>query len=162
MSYTLENWQDNVTPITASNLLLYNSAIDDIDNRINDKQSGMTIAAVQTGNYTAAVNQIIPVSTANSSVTVSFPEAPPDGTRIGVKQVARTPPNVVTLQLSGSDTFNTTSGPTTVTLYGLNQGAEFQYSASSGVWINTADDVPLANTTARAIAMSMVLGSFAP
>lgn len=165
MAYTLTNWQDSpsiVTPLTASNLLLYNSAINDIDTRIVGCQADLTVAAVQTSNYTATVNQIVPVNTTSGSVTVTFPTSPADGSQLVVRHVVRGGANIVTLQLGGSNTFNTTTGPTSATLPALSQSAEFQYVAATGVWLGVAADVPLSATTARSIAMSMVLGAFSP
>lgn len=165
MSYSLTNWQDSpssATPLTAANLLLYNAAINDIDTRIDERQAAMIATAVQTSAYTASINQLIPVDTTAGSVVITFPTAPDDGSQVGVKQVARAGANVVTLQLGGSDTFNTTTGPQTATLQALNQSAIYQYVAATGVWLNIADDVPLSATTARSIAMSMVLGAFSP
>lgn len=165
MSYTLTVWQDSPsseTPITAENLLLYNAAINDIDTRIDERQAEMAVTAVEAGAYTASVNQMVLVNTTGGSVVITFPTAPDDGSRVGAKQVARASANVVTLQLGGSDTFNTTSGTQTSTLQALNQAAIYQYVAATGVWVNVSDDVPISATTARSIAMSMVLGAFSP
>jgi hypothetical protein len=100
------------------------------------------------------------VDTTSASWAVTFPTAPVDQSRVGVKQVVRGGSNVVTLLLGGTDKFNTTTGPTSLTLSALNQAAIFQYVAATGVWINISDDVPLPASTARAIAMSMVFGTF--
>lgn len=165
MTYTMTNWVDEpaeTTPFTSANMLFYNAAINDLDSRVDQAQPVMTVVAVQTSGYTALINQFVPVSTASGSVTVSLPSAPADGSRVGAKQIARAAPNIVTIAAGGADTFNTVAGPTAITLVGLNQAAIFQYVAAIGVWINISDDVPLAETTSRAIAMSMVLGAFCP
>jgi len=165
MTYTLTNWQDEpseATPLTASNMLLYNAAINDLDSRIGLAAAVMTVTTVATANVTALAQQFVPVSTAAGPVTITLPAAPPDLTQIGVKLVSRLGSNAVTISVSGTDTFNTTSGPTTITLPGLNQSALLQYVAAQGLWIVLAEDTPLSQTTARAIAMSMVLGSFSP
>jgi hypothetical protein len=142
LTYTLTNWQDEPstsTPLSATNLNLYNAAINDIDTRINARQPAMTVASVQTGAYTATANQFVPVDTTNASVTITFPAAPANGTLIGAKQVVRGGSNTVTLQLSGADKFNTTTGPTTATLTVLNQGALYQYNSSTAVWMDVAE-----------------------
>ena len=165
MPYTLTNWQDTPsqsTPITSANLLLYNAAINDLDSRVSQAAPVVTVVNTVTANYTALVNQFVPVSTASGSVTITLPAAPADGSRIGAKQVVRGALNVVTIAASGADTFNTPTGPTAVTLSGLNQAAIFQYVHAAGLWINVSDDIPLTQTTSRAIAMSMVLGAFSP
>lgn len=165
MSYVMTSWQDapsNSTPLTAENLLPYNAAINDLDVRVAAAQAVMVITGAQTGNYTALVNQFVPVDTTTTSVTISLPSAPPDLSRVGAKHIIRGGLNIVTMATSGTDTFNKTTGPTAVTLSGVNQAAIFQYVAATGVWMNISDDTPLTTTTARAIAMSMVLGAFSP
>ena len=165
MPYTLTNWQDlpsNATPFTSANMLLYNAAINDLDSRVALTTPVMTVVNVVSVNYTALINQFVPVNTAAGSVTITLPAAPVDGSRCGAKQVVRIVPNTVTIAASGTDTFNTPTGPTAVTLSGLNQAAIFQYVAAAGLWINISDDVPLSQTTSRSIAMSMVLGAFSP
>lgn len=165
MTYPLTSWQDspsNVTPLTSSNLLLYNSAINDIDTRINSKQAQLVVTGVQTSNYTALVQQFVLVDTTSGSVTVTFPAAPPDGSMIGVKHVVRGGINTVSAQLGGADSFNTVSGPQTFTFADRSQGATFQYVASTAVWVAVAADVPASAATVRAIAMAMVLGAFVP
>ena len=165
MTYPMTNWVDEpaeTTPFTSANMLLYNAAINDLDDRVSQSQPVMTVIGVQSAGYTALINEFIPVSTLSGSVTITLPSAPADGSRIGVKQIARVPPNVVTIQAGGADTFNTVTGPTAVTLSGLNQSSTYQYVAATGVWISIAADVPLAESTARAIGMSMVLGAFCP
>lgn len=165
MPYALTDWQDspsNSTPLTSTNLLLYNIAINDLDTRIAAKQATLAVTGVQTSNYSALANQIVPVDTTSGSVTITFPTAPADQTQVGVKQVTRGGNNTVILQLGGSDTFNTITGPQAFTLQVRAQGAIFQYIASTAVWLNIADDIPLSQTTGRSIAMAMVLGAFAP
>lgn len=164
MTYPLPAWQDSpstTTPITASNLLLYNSAINGLADSVEGLQPQLPITTVQTSNYGATANQYVLVSTVSGSVTVSLPAAPPDMTRVGVKQVLRgTPDNFVTVQASGSDTFNTTSGSQTATLTDVNQAATYQYSAASSVWVTVSDDIPKSQSTGHAIAMALALGTF--
>lgn len=165
MTYTLTNWQDEpseATPLTASNMLLYNAAINDLDSRVTQAQAVLTVTTVATANYTALAQQFVPVSAVSGPVTVTLPASPPDLTQIGVKLVARLGSNSVTIAAAGVDTFNTTSGPTAITLSGLNQSALLQYVDAQDLWIVLAEDAPLNQTTARAIAMSMVLGAFSP
>jgi hypothetical protein len=165
MTYTLTNWQDEPsvsTPFTSANMLLYNAAINDLDSRITQAAAVLTVVNVVTSNYTALAQQFVPVSAVSAPVTVTLPASPPDLTQIGVKLVARLGSNSVTIASSGSDTFNTATGPTTITLSGLNQSALLQYVDAQTLWIVVSEDAPLVQTTSRAIAMSMVLGAFSP
>lgn len=165
MTYTLTNWQDEpsvATPFTSANMLLYNSAINDLDSRIATAASVLTVVSVASTNYTALAQQFVPVNTAAGSVTITLPASPPDLTQIGVKHVVRGGSNIVTLAAAGTDTFNTATGPVAISLPGVNQSALLQYSDAQGLWIVISEDTPLNQTTARAIAMSMVLGSFSP
>jgi hypothetical protein len=165
VTYPLPAWQDApsvATPLDAANLLLYNAAINGITTTIASLQSTMSVPAVQTGAFTALPNQIVPVDTTAGSVTISFPASPADQTRVGVKMVKKGAGTTVTLQLGGNDTFNTVGGSQSFVLTNLNQGALYQYVAATGVWINLiSDDIPLSQTVARTVAMSVVFGSFA-
>jgi hypothetical protein len=165
MSYTLTNWQDEpseATPLTASNMLLYNAAINDLDDRVAQAASVLTVTTVATSNYTALAQQFVPVSTVAGPVTITLPASPPDLTQIGVKHVARLGSNAVTIAAAGSDTFNTSTGPVVISLPSLSQSALLQYVDAQGLWIVISEDTPLSQTTARSIAMSMVLGAFSP
>lgn len=166
MSYTMTNWQDSpsqATPMTSANMLLYNAAINDIDSRIIQTEQVMTIAGtVVTANSTALANQFLLVNTTASSLTVTLPAAPADQSRVGVKHVVRGGLNTITIAASGTDVFNTSTGPTVITVSGVNQAVILQYVVSSGLWVTTSEVTPLSLTTTRAIAMSMVLGAFSP
>lgn len=149
MSYTLPNWQDQpstVTPLSSANLLEYNAAINDIDSRINNSQPGMSVTSTNVS-HSAIANQIVLVDTSSAPVTITFPAAPVNGTRVGVKQITRGGTNTVTIQLSGSDVFNKAGGPTTGTITLLNQAGTWLYN--SGVWITISDDVPLSQLDTR-------------
>lgn len=165
MTYTLTSWVDEpaeTTPFTSANMLLYNAAINDLDSRVGLAAPVLNVVGVVTNDYTALAQQFVPVSTVAGAVTVSLPSSPPDATQVGVKLVARLGSNAVTIAASGSDTFNTATGPVTISLPGLNQSALLQYADAQGLWIVIAEDTPLNQTTARSIAMSMVLGAFSP
>ena len=49
--------------------------------------SALTQTAVQTANYTALPNQLVPVSTASGNVTITLPQGAPSGSIVGVKMV---------------------------------------------------------------------------
>jgi lysophospholipase L1-like esterase len=113
------------------------------------KTTAFTVTAVKTTNYSAAANEFVPVDTTSGNVTVTFPTAPADGTRIGVKHVVRGSTNTVGLALGGSDVFNVSGGATTGTITLLNQGAIFQYKSSSAIWYASSTDLALSQLDSR-------------
>src|SRR5882757_4834063 len=152
MTYTLPAWADlpaTTSALSTANLSLYNVAISDMDTRITAAQTDVTVTAVKTASYSTGLNEYVPVDTTSGSVTVTFPVAPADKTLVGVKHVVRGGTNTVTLQLGGSDHFNTTAGPTSGALTVLNQGATFQYVSSTAVWMTVAGDLPLSQLDLR-------------
>jgi hypothetical protein len=66
----------------------------------------LTQAAVQASAYTAAPNQLVPVSTVSGPVTVTLPAAPVAGTLIGVKMVLQGGTSVTTVAAGGTDVIN--------------------------------------------------------
>lgn len=106
-----------------------------------------TQALVQTGNYTANANQIVPVSTASGNVTVTLPNAPMAGTIVGVKMVTQGGSNTVTVATQSADVINKAGGGTSLTLKLLNQGVLLQYGA--GIWMTLSDDLPLSQLDSR-------------
>lgn len=91
-------------------------------------------------NYSAAASDFVPVATTSGNVTVSLPAAPADGTVVGVKMVAQVSANTVTVAAGGSDTFNTTGGPTSLSIAQLNQGVIVQYQVANAIWYVIVDD----------------------
>lgn len=113
------------------------------------KAAGLAPTAVKTANYTTAASEFVPVDTSAGSVTVTLPTAPADKTRIGVKMIAVSGTNTVTIARGGTDVFNKAGGSTSLSLSLLNQGAILQYAASSGIWYVQSTDVPLSALDAR-------------
>lgn len=101
--------------------------------------------AVQTTNYTATANQLVPVDTTSGSSTVTLPAAPVNGTQLCVKMVIQgntgNIPNTVTVAASGTDVFNKAGGSTSVILKLSGQGVFLEYL--SGIWYVVSDDLPL-------------------
>lgn len=152
MAYTLPTWADlpaTTSALDTANLSLANTAINDIDTRINTKQANTTITAVKTANYVANPGEYIPVDTTSGNVTVTFPTAPVNGTQVGVKMVVKGGTNTVTLTLGSGDHFNTASGPTSGSMSLLNQDASFQYIHATNVWMTISDDLPLSQLDIR-------------
>lgn len=111
--------------------------------------SDLTPTVNKTANYTANPFDFVLVDTTSGTITVTFPTAPPDGTRIGVKQVVRGGINTVALALGGSDVFNVSGGSNTGSLMLLNQAGLWQYVASGAIWVTISTDVPLSQLDAR-------------
>lgn len=152
MTYTLPAWADlpaTTSALNTANLSMYNTAINDLDARVTAAQTDMTVTAVKTSNYTATAYEFVLVDTTSGNVTVTFPTTPADKVNVGVKQVVRGGINTVTLQLGGSDKFNTTSGANSGPITLLNQDASFQYVASNATWVAVSDDMPLSQLDIR-------------
>lgn len=98
--------------------------------------------AVKTANYTASANDFVPCDNTSGSFTVTLPNAPADGTVIGIKIVIQSGTNTITVNCAGSDVFNKASGSTSGTISYLNQAILLQYKSSSGIWYVVADDLP--------------------
>jgi hypothetical protein len=97
--------------------------------------------AVKTSAYSAAANDFVPVDCSSASVTITLPTAPADKTIIGVKCVAISGANTVSVACGGSDRFNLAStGPTTASLVALNQVAFLQYAATPALWYVVSAD----------------------
>lgn len=152
MAYTLPVWADlpaTTSALDTANLSLANTAINDIDTRINTKQANTTVTAVKTANYTVNAGEFVPVDTTSGNITVTLPTAPANGTQVGAKQVVRGGVNTVTVAAGGSEHFNTAAGPTTDTLTLLGDGASYQYVAATAVWVSLSDDSSLASMDIR-------------
>lgn len=104
------------------------------------KAQGLTFTAVKTANYTAAANEAVPCDTAAGALTVTFPTAPANGTRLYVKKIGGGA--ALSLALGGSDVFNVAGGATTGSITLLNQGVVCEYKASGAIWYVVADDLP--------------------
>jgi hypothetical protein len=115
----------------------------------NAKQTPLTRTSVKTSAYTAAVNDLVPVNTTSSNVTITLPTAPADKARITVKHIIQGGTNTVTVATGGSDVFNKTGGSTTLTLSLLAQGVELQYDAANAIWTVLSDDLPLSQLDLR-------------
>lgn len=111
----------------------------------------LTPTAVKTSDYTALPGDFVPVDVTVANRTITLPNAPVEGTVVGVKMVATASGHVVNLQLQGSDVFNVAGGSATGTLSIVNQGVRLQYKASSAIWYSTSTDLPLTGLDSRYI-----------
>jgi hypothetical protein len=113
----------------------------------------LTRTAVKTGNYTAALWDLVPCNTSGGSFTLTLPAASSGKGRIAGKLI--TAGNTLNLALTGSDHFNSSSGPTTGTLTLTNQGFIAESDGVS-IWTITADDLPLSQLDGRYLQPSQV------
>ena len=100
--------------------------------------------------------------TTTGPFTINLPSAPAEGTQYGAKLVGQAGTNAVTIATAGTDRFNYSGGPVTLTLQFLNQGITLQYHAGSpGVWYVLGDDFPQTALDGRyALAPSVHTASF--
>ena len=112
----------------------------------------LTQTAVQTANYTASPNQLVPVDTTSGSVTVTLPQGAPPGSIVAVKMVTLGGSNTVTISAVSGDVFDKPGGGTTGTLSVSGQGKILEYQA--GIWLTIADDLPLSQLDGRYLELS--------
>jgi hypothetical protein len=101
---------------------------------------GLSVTDVKTANYTGAANEFVRADVSAGSFTLTFPTAPANGTLFGAKLVAIATGNTLTLQLGGSDKFNTTAGAQTGSLSRLNQAILCEYRSADSTWTVIASD----------------------
>lgn len=109
---------------------------------------GLTVTTTKTAAYTINVGEYVPVNVSGGAVTLTLPNAPTDGARVGWKIVQAG--NTLAVACSGSDVFTRPgSGVTSVTGVLLGQSATAQYDSARAVWLIVAGDLPLAQLDAR-------------
>lgn len=97
------------------------------------------VTTVTAATVTASPNQIIPTNTNSNAVAVTLPNAPMNGTVVAVKMVTQGAFNTTVL-CAGSDTINSSSGGTSITLNLPGQGVILSYW--SGIWTVLANGLP--------------------
>jgi Major tropism determinant N-terminal domain/Pectate lyase superfamily protein len=100
----------------------------------------LSTTSIQTANYTAGANQLVPCNASGGTFTVTLPTAPASGTQLFVKKIDSST-NSVSIAAGGSDVFNISGGSTTASLTLVDQAISLQYS--SGIWYVMGDDLPL-------------------
>ena len=114
------------------------------DSRIVSAVQTLAPAAVQASNFSATVGTLYPVDTTGSTVTVTLPTTPADGSQIGIKAIAPNPlVNAVTINAGGSAVFNKAGGSTSLTLTLTNQAIVVQYKATGAIWYVIDDSLSL-------------------
>jgi hypothetical protein len=119
------------------------------DSRFSSALQALTPTAVKTSPYTASVGDFIPVDVSGGTVTVTLPASPADASRIGLKVIATANANALTVAAAGSDRFNKTGGPASITLSLLNEAVILQYAASSGLWYAESQGMPASSMSAQ-------------
>ena len=101
---------------------------------ITNAQTELTLAAVQTSNFSCSSNNFYPIDSTSGPITTNLVGAPPDGTIVGFKLVkSATPVNIVTINAAGSDVLNV-SGTTTATIKLTSEAQEWVYRAANATW----------------------------
>lgn len=145
-------WTDNAPPaIDAANLEAANTHAGTYTDAqvaiaIAASEQGLVATGIKTAAYSAAPGDEVIADCSAGNVPVTLPNAPPDKTRVALKVVSvnATPGTYsATLLCAGSDTFNVTSGPTTLTFTAKYQGSIAKYQASTKIWTVTATDPAL-------------------
>ena len=110
--------------------------------------SGLTPVALQTSNYSANANELVPCNIGGGTFTVTLPNAPADGSKVQVEIVnigtgiVPTPGVFLIVSTSGADTFQlATVGPTTIYMSLSGENIVAQYVASTKVWIFTTSSL---------------------
>lgn len=112
--------------------------------------SSLAPTAVKTSNYTAAVNDLVPVDATSGNIVITLPTAPADKSQIAVKMIAVTAGTyTTTINTGGSDLYNKVGGGTTLSLILLNQAVILQYKSSGAIWYVLSDDLALSQLDLR-------------
>lgn len=147
---TFQDSPSMATPLDSSNLNEDSVAIEQIQAFLPSLQLYIPFTAVQgASSISIAANTYALVSTASNNVTANFPVAPPNFTVVGIKQVVRGGTNTVSMQLGGSDHFDTTTGSQTGTITLLNQSGLWQYNSATAVWVKVSDNLSLSQLDSR-------------
>lgn len=121
--------------------------VDTMATQVNSNTSdistvGVLTPTIKTTTYTAAVSDIVVCDASAGAFTVTLPTTPADKSRIVVKKIDTVFANTVTVAAGGSSKFNSSIGPTTLSLRMQNHAVLLQYSsAGSGVWYEISSDV---------------------
>lgn len=91
-------------------------------------------SVTKTSNYTAQPYDLVLCDVSAGSFTVTLPSAPANGTLISVKLQGIGTNKYLTLQTSGTDKFNTSTGNTQIYMYLFGEFAQLQYDSSTGLW----------------------------
>lgn len=109
---------------------------------------GLTPTGIKTANYTAVANDLVVVDATSGNVTVTLPSAPADKVIVAAKRNDNSA-NTVTIVTSGTDTFNIASGSTSQTFPFMNYLVQFQYQASTGIWYQIVNAMPIGQLDLR-------------
>ena len=113
-------------------------------------QGKLTPTALKTANYTAVPGDFVLCDTVvTGAFTVLLPNAPANGTMVGLKYINVGAGLLVTYQCQGTDHINSAGGATSGVLTIKSQSETMQYQSSTGLWILIAGDGPLGQLDLR-------------
>lgn len=136
MSYTEQNWENGPaggTPMSKGRLTHMEAGIKDASNRLDvvepalaNKAPSLAPTAVKTGNYTAAVGELVRVDATTGNKTITLPPAGP-GNMIAVKKTDATENDVIVAAASsqtidGAATFVVGAPNESIVLFGVTNG----------------------------------------
>jgi hypothetical protein len=165
VTYATQTWIDGPaggTPINAARLTHIENGIKTATDlatsiigpsgTILGTQASLTTPALQTGNYAASANQVIPCDATAGSFTVTLPAAAVMGTIITVKLINTVVTHTVTVQSSGGDSINS-AGTTQAVLQLVGESFEF-VATGSGLWYLYGGQKSLSSLDTRYMAAS--------
>lgn len=113
------------------------------------RQYSLVPTGVKTSNYSAVVNDFVPVNNSAGNVTITLPTTPADKTTIGIETVNTATNDTTKILTGGTDVFYISGGTTQLNLITKFQGKVFQYSSSTGIWYVLADNLSLSQLDLR-------------
>lgn len=114
---------------------------------ITTKEGLLTLTASKTANYTLSAYDYAIGDVTSGTFTFTLPNAPADGTLVGVKMVGQTGTNAISLAVQGVDVFN--GGGTTASLVQNFQAITFKYKLSNHTWYSTSTNLALGQLDLR-------------
>ena len=109
---------------------------------ISGKVDKLTPVTVQTANYTAHANELVPVNLSWGSFAVTLPTAPADGTQVMVDVVIIGTTWVCEVKCWGTDKFVRVGWPTSLYMNLQTENVKLQYQSSTGIWFVTPAAAP--------------------
>lgn len=119
----------------------FNTDYTNLSGRIAAKEGLLTLTASKTANYTLSAYDYVIGDVTSGTFTFTLPNAPADGTLVGVKMVGQTGTNAISLAVQGIDVFN--GGGTTASLIQNFQSITFKYKLSNHTWYSISTNLAL-------------------
>jgi hypothetical protein len=113
----------------------------------------LTLTNTKTANYTAQPFEYVLVDTTSGSINITLPQAPPNGTQVGIRMVIQggAGTNTVTAVAQSGDNIGrpgivSTTNPAAIL---NNTGTIYEYSSSAAVWVIVATGLAIAALDGR-------------